>query len=448
MLVLGTTAYADGSTPQLATLDDGVRIICRNEPSSKLVAITVLVQAGSEQENLTDAGIGSMVADALLMGTTNQDSDAIAESIGDIGGNVKAIWEPDVTQIRALVLPNEVTDAIYLICDVLKNANFTDTSVENSRQDMLSRIQERSDDVFEATNDRLRESLYDGTPFALPQIGTSSTIKRLTSADLITYFRRYYRPDNITISVVGYIDPSAVVSTFAGNMSDFVRPRSHHTPPLVIPEPSNSSDPIIVKSYRRDVTAGLMMAGYLAPGVDSMDYPAMLVANALLGGMKTSLMFKNLREKKLYGYEVASTYTTQIGLSDITGYILYPVSAVGADGKTHVDQTPLVKAALLDQFRTMTQVLPTDEELERAKKFVIGSYLLAHERIEDRSYYLGYSELAMTQDGGWKFDDSYAQAINAVTESDVLHVSKKYFSGAPVISLLLPGDPNAGVVND
>ncbi len=313
---------------------------------------------------------------------------------------------------------------------------------------MLSRIQERSDDVFEATNDRLRESLYDGTPFALPQIGTSSTIKRLTSADLITYFRRYYRPDNITISVVGYIDPSAVVSTFAGNMSDFVRPRSHHTPPLVIPEPSNSSDPIIVKSYRRDVTAGLMMAGYLAPGVDSMDYPAMLVANALLGGMKTSLMFKNLREKKLYGYEVASTYTTQIGLSDITGYILYPVSAVGADGKTHVDQTPLVKAALLDQFRTMTQVLPTDEELERAKKFVIGSYLLAHERIEDRSYYLGYSELAMTQDGGWKFDDSYAQAINAVTESDVLHVSKKYFSGAPVISLLLPGDPNAGVVND
>ncbi len=97
MLVLGTTAYADGSTPQLATLDDGVRIICRNEPSSKLVAITVLVQAGSEQENLTDAGIGSMVADALLMGTTNQDSDAIAESIGDIGGNVKAIWEPDVT---------------------------------------------------------------------------------------------------------------------------------------------------------------------------------------------------------------------------------------------------------------------------------------------------------------------------------------------------------------
>ena len=436
---------AQAGSPVKTTLHDGVRIICKQESSSSLVAITVFVQAGSAEENLPDAGIGSMVADALLTGTTNQNSDTISTSIGNVGGNVKAIWEPDVTQVRALILPSQFADAAYLLSDVLKNADFPDASVENSRQDMLSRIQQRTDDVFDSTDDRLRGSLYSGTAYALPQIGTIQSVKKLTREDLVTYFHRYYRPDTILISVVGNIDPKLVASTFAGDLSDFVRPATSHVAPLVVPDPSISAQPLVIKSYRGDVTADLMMAGYLAPGIGTPDYPAMVVANAMLGGMKTGLMFKNLRTKKKFGYELASTYATQIGVSDETGYILYAPTTAGAGQSGGADQTPDVKDALIEQFKLLYGAPPSDVDLARAKKFVIGSYLLAHERIEDRSYYLGYSEIACKDFGGYQFDANYADVINAVTAADVVRVCKKYFSGQPVISLLLPGDPAAGV---
>ena len=451
VLIFATTFTAvhasDVQPPIASSLPDGIKLIVQPEKSSQLVAITVLVRAGSAQENELDAGIGSMVADCLLTGTSNQNSDTIAQSIGSLGGNVKAIWQPDVTQIRALVLPAQFADAVYLLSDVLKNADFSDDSVENAREDLLSRIQERSDDVFDSTNDMLRASLYSGTPYSLPEIGTVDTIKRLTADDLRTYFARYYRPGNITISVVGNVDPNTVESTFAGDLVDFNRSAVRREDPIVPPTRSATSAPIVIKRYRGDVTAGLMLVGYLAPGTGTPDYPAMLVANALLGGMKTSLMFKNLRSKDGYGYEVASTYTTQAGVSDVTGYILYPLTS--ADGTVKKpSQTSVVRQAMLDQFQTMISTPPTEVDLARAKKFVIGTAILAHERIEDRSYLLGYADLSFKNLGGYKYDSNYAADINAVTADDVQRVSKKYFGTSPVISLLLPGDPNAGVEND
>jgi zinc protease len=450
LLFFSATAdlHAQGLSPTKAILGDGVRVVCKQEPTSNLVAITVFIQAGSAEENLQDAGIGSMVADALLSGTSNENSDTMATSIGAIGGNVKAIWEPDFTQIRALVLPSQFADASYLLSDVLKNADFAGDSVENARQDLLSRIQERTDDVFDSTNDRLRTLLYSGTPYSLPQIGTTQTVNKLTRTDVVNYFERYYRPDNILISVVGNVSDSTVVNTFNGDLSDFVRPKTRHVAPLVVPSPTKDTQPVVVKSYRSDVTAGLMMAGYTAPGVGTADYPVMIVANALLGGMKTSFMFKNLRTKKMFGYEVASNYTTQIGMSDVTGYILYSPTANGGLSSAGTDETAAVKQALLDQFKLLAAAPPSDAELVRAKKYVIGSYLLAHERIEDRSYYLGYSELACKGLGGYKFDRNYADLINAVTAEDVVQVAKKYFSDAPVVSILLPGNPDLGVHAD
>jgi zinc protease len=441
-------AFAQSGQPVETVLPDGIKLICSDEPSSSLVAITIFVQTGSAEENLNDAGIGSMVADALLSGTSNQNADAIATSIGAVGGNVKAIWQPDVTQIRALILPSAFDDAVYLLADVLKNASFMPYNVETARQDLLDRIQEQSDDVFQSTNDRLRQTLYAGTPYAIPEIGTSDTIKTLTRSDLLRYFYRFYRPDNILISVVGNIDPHLATRVIGGELSDFERPNTYHLSAFNIPAPSTSSVPIVVKSYQSDVTAGLMMAGYLAPGVGTPDYPAMVVANALLGGMKTSLMFKNLRIKNKYGYEVASNYTEQVGVSDVTGYILFSPKSSLSDETPSIDQTSVVKYALIDQFRLLTTAPPTEADLARAKKFVIGSYLLAHERIEDRSYYLGYSEIGCKPLGGYLFDSNYANAINAVTGADIQRVAKKYFSGAPVISLMLPGDSATGVVND
>jgi predicted Zn-dependent peptidase len=65
----------------------------------------------------------------------------------------------------------------------------------------------------------------------------------------------------------------------------------------------------------------------------------------------------------------------------------------------------------------------------------------------DRAYWLGYSETALQPLGGYKFDCDFAAKINAVTADDVQKVAQKYLSQGYVLSMVLPGDPNAGEVS-
>lgn len=442
---------ADPPQPLDTVLPCGIRVIAQQEPSTQLVAINVFIRVGAAQETSDDAGIGNFVASTLLAGTTNQDEDTMAMQIGLLGDDVTAVWQPDMTQIKALTLASQFDDASYMISDVLKNADFTDEAVENERHDLLTKIQDQSDDLFQEADDNLRLAVYDGTPYARPTLGTPDTIRHLTARDLRAFFTRYYTPDRIVIAVVGNVDPNTVVNSFGENLADFPR----RAPPGGAFSPDDTiaaqvrplAKPITIKRYRSDITAGYIMVGFPAPGAGAADYPAMMLANALLGGMKTSLLFVNLREKKQYGYEVGSLYGNQIGESDCTGYILSAPTHANAAGKQVADFGD-VRDALLAQFRAMAANPPSDADLTRAKRFLIGSYLIDHERLEQRAYYLGFSEIALQPLGGYRFDTHFADIIDAVTPADIQRVCQKYFSGNPAVSMLLPGSPDAGVLTE
>lgn len=447
LLCLITPAWSDEPPAPLDTvLPCGIRIIVQQEPQTRLVAINVFIRVGANEEDNANAGIGNFVASTLLSGTSNQDSETMAHEIGMLGGNATAVWQPDMTQIKALTLASQFDEASYLICDVLKNANFSDDAVESSRHDLLANMQSQSDDLYQETYDGLRSALYAGTPYAHPQLGDPAIVRRLTSRQLRDFFARYYTPDRIVISVVGNVTTDQVAQTLGQDLQDF--PRTAGRQP---PDPGIAAQPLakmaVVKRYRPDLTAGYVMAGFLAPGAGSKDYPAMLLANALLGGMKTSLLFVNLREKQQLGYEVGSVYPNQIGASDCEAYIISAPTRTSSTGKAE----PIfgtVRDALVDQFKLLRQNPPSDADLARAKRYLIGSYLIEHERLEQRAYYLGYSEIALKSLGGYRFDSHFADIINAVTPADIQRVAQKYLSGNYAVSMLLPGDPNAGVLKE
>ena len=431
---------ADQDTPLDTVLPNGIRIIAQQESNTQLVAINIFIRPAGQPGDAPRAGVGSYVASTLLAGTSNQNEETITSAIGALGGNVHATWQPDLTQIKALTLSSQFDEAAYLLSDVLKNADFRDAAVEAARTDLLAEQQSRADDLFQTTYDTLRAALYAGTPYGEPEVSPPDVIKRITPSELRSYFQQTFVPGNVVISVVGNVPTDHVAQTFEGDLTDFTRsvPRARPAPPIAFVPHTQAA---IVKHYRSDLTAGVIMAGYLAPGAGSPDYPAMLVANALLGGMKTSLLFVNLRTKKGYGYEVASLYPNQRDLSDLTAYIISAPS-----GKSGASGFGEIKDALMDQFHLLREAAPAAADLARAKRYLIGSYLLAHERLEDRAYYLGYSEIAQKPLGGYRFDTHYADVINAVTADEVQRVSRKYLTDGSVLSMLLPGDPRAGIV--
>jgi zinc protease len=435
-----SVAAADSeNAPIKTTLPNGLRIICKQETSTPLIAIDVFVRAGAPQETASTAGIGSFVAQALFDSTTTNTPETMTSAINALGGNISAAWHPDWTQISALTVRDKYTDAIFLLADTLQNADFDPSAVEDTRQQILAELDSRDADQFQTAYGNLEKSLYNGTSYARPEGGTADTISRLTRANLLGYYKRFYVPKNLVFVVVGNIKPEDAEQEIEADLTDFPRP-GPAAMPFSDPLPPLSVDLPATRVYEPDLSQNCVMVGYRAAPIDSPDYFPLLVANALFGGMKSGRLWTALREQQGLAYDLGSIYDPHLAAAALAGYVFGAPTKTDPTTKKAIPTVGLIKNGILAQAKSLQTIPPTPAELARAQHFLIGSYALRHERLEDRASLLGAAELSAPD--GYKLDTDYNTYINAVTAADVQRVASKYLIH-PVISTVEPDTKSA-----
>ncbi|MGO8672127.1 MAG: M16 family metallopeptidase [Capsulimonadaceae bacterium] len=446
--VASTATATSPATITRTVLGNGMHIVVQQEPDAPLTAVCVLVKVGAGQETDETAGIGNFVAETLLSSTSSRTPDTIASEIADLGGNVTVSRQPDWTQISALTVPDKLGDLMALVTDVLKDATFDPDTITSQRDDILNEIDSGDASVFDHTYNNMRGALFADSGYGLPQLGTRRSVYHLDQTKLLRYYREYFIPKNLVFVVVGPVQPDAVQSMITSDMADYdpTLRGSHRPTPAQSPEPALTSDVPPVHGYIPDLAEICVMAGCRAPSMSSPDYPALQVLNALLGGMKTSRMFTNLREKQGLAYDLGSFYSPQLYSGDLTAFIFASPSRLPEVGPGQAGgPLGVIRDQLLQQFDSMKSTPPTPLDLSRAKHYLIGTYKIKHERIEDRASLLAVAEL--TAPDGALMDSEYARLINAVTADDVVRVARTYLIH-PVISTLEPDPQNGGMINE
>ena len=273
---------SDTGAPVKTTLPNGLRVIVKPETDTPLVAIDVFVRAGTPQETTGTAGLGGFVAHTLFASTTDNTPETMTRQINDLGGNVSATWHTDWTQIAALTVKDKFSDAIFLLADALKNADFDAGAVEDGRLQILSELDNRDADPFSIAYGNLQRALYAGTSYARPEGGTAANVSRLTRADLGRYYARYYVPQNMVVVIVGNVTADRALSVVTDDLEDFPRTGSA-SPSFRDPLPTLAQDLPPIRVYQPALDQQIVVAGFRAAPASSPDYPALLVVNALLG---------------------------------------------------------------------------------------------------------------------------------------------------------------------
>ena len=422
-------AGARAQDPAIASvrLANGLHILCRQETGAPLVAMDIFVR--NDDALARAPGLGSLLARSLLASTSNVTAETFATQLGDLGGNITAAWQADAFQISALVVKDRFRETSFLLSDVLRNADFDPqgTSVDDARQQLLSDIDGAGSGTFQTAYAAVRKVAYAGSPYALPALGDTDTVSRLTRNDLVRAYDRVFVPANMTIVVVGDIDPQYAVTKITDDMTDFpTQGRGTSRPPEAVAAPEAlTADPAPVRLTLPDLSEVAVMIGYQTPAASSPDYPALLVANSLLGGMKTSRLFTALREKRGLGYAVGSLLNTQSAAGDLSAYALAAPTRTDPVTKKTVSTIGLLKRQILRQCDSLKAVPPTDAELRRAQHYLIGSDQIRRERMEDRATLLGQETL---QNGdAIKFEAGFARRLKAVTPDDIQRVAQRYF---------------------
>jgi zinc protease len=156
-------------------------------------------------------------------------------------------------------------------------------------------------------------------------------------------------------------------------------------------------------------------------------FAAYLVNHILGGGTFSSRLYSEIREKRGLTYGIGSSIVTQ----DHTAYI-------GAGFGTRSDQAADALELTLAEIEKMAKEGPSPEELELAKKYVIGSYAINN---LDTSSKIADVLVGLQSSGlGINYIDDRVEYINSVTLEDAKRVAAEMLSGKPTVITIGPGD--------
>jgi zinc protease len=391
-------------------LDNGLTVWLVAQPGLPKISFSIAVLGGLANDPANRPGMSELLSRTVTQGTKTRGAKQIAEEIQAAGGDLNAGANRDRTLISTSVLSSKAEAAVSLVADVLENASFPDNEVTLAKTNLSESLREREAQPGFQANRALAHILFGTGPYGVIS-PTQDSLAQMNAAELRQEYARRFRPDQAILVAVGDFDPARMSALIRDKLAGWKAPA---TPPATVNAKPAAAAPHSAYFVARphSVQTTLVLAAF-GPLRADPDYEAAEVANAVYGGTFSSRLVANIREDKGYTYSPGSGVQTlrQAGIV-----------------RTQADVRNAVTGASLNEIdyelNRMVTTSPTEEELSRAKR-----YLLGIEAISLQSRDSVAAELASLWLNGLPPDgiSTYGKKVNAATPEDVDAAAKKYW---------------------
>jgi zinc protease len=307
-------------------------------------------------------------------------------------------------------LSQHFEEAFSLFTEVINRPSFDPEEMEKRRRLILASLRQEEDSLTRMVFKLFRKALFEKHPYRMHTLGTFDSIQILSQKDLQEYYRQIIKPENMVITVVGDADPSQVVLSIKKGFGNLTRGG------FALPSiPEESSSKKIKKSeiYKEKEQAHFVL-GFLGGTLrDDKDRYALEVLDASLSGQGGRLFYE-LRDKESLAYALDFTGSPNLD----PGYIAVYMG-------THPDKLEKAIEGVLRELRKVREEGLTGDEVERAKRYLIGNFEIGLQTNGAQANQMSLDEL---YGSGFDYYQRYPQEIEKVSREDVLRVAKKYFN--------------------
>ena len=380
-----------------------------------LVAVDFSFKGGAAQDPAGKAGTAAMMASLLDEGAGDLDSEGFHRALDDRAIEISFGADRDAISGRLKTLSRSVEAAVDLLRLALNAPRFDADAVERVRGQIAAGFRREAKDPDALAGRGWRESAFPNHPYGLPVRGTPESLAGIARADLVEMYRRSLVRRDLRIAAVGAIDAATLGTMLDRAFGDLPAEGSLVAVPAVSVAAGRAPQVIDLDIPQSTIRFGL-------PGIARRDpdHMAAVVMNHILGGgVFSARLFREVREKRGLAYSVYSHLST----FDRTAIFGGGTSTKNERAKESLD-------VIAEQIDGLASDGPTPDELDKAKKFLTGSYALRF----DTSLKIA-SQLVNLQTEG--FDVSYLDErngmIEAVTLEDAKRVGTRMLGAGPLL---------------
>ncbi|MEO1491703.1 MAG: pitrilysin family protein [Pseudomonadota bacterium] len=400
-------AFADDHITSF-TLDNGMDVVVIEDHRAPVVTHMVWYRVGSADEPHGTSGIAHFLEHLMFKGTDEIPDGAFSKIIAENGGQDNAFTSYDYTGYFQRIAVDRLDLVMKMEADRMVDVVITEDHVRTERDVILEERSTRTDNSPDGLfSEQMRAALFMNHRYGVPIIGWRREMEQLSLDDALTFYERYYAPDNAILVVAGDVTPEQVRELAekhygplepSGNPPD---PRPQE-PPQLAPRRIDMSDPRVRQDY--------VMRTYLVPSYDPEDpttSAALSILSSVLGDGIASRLSQKLEIEEKIAISTGGWYSPQA--RDATGFTVYGVPAQGAS----LDE---VEAAIDQILAEIAETGPTAEELERVKRVRRASRIFAQDSQSSQARLYGAAmSMGFTVEDVQKWPD----VIEAVTAEDV-----------------------------
>ena len=396
-------------------LDNGMEVVVIEDHRAPVVVHMVWYRAGSADETPGVSGVAHFLEHLLFKATDTMESGELSATVARNGGRDNAFTSFDYTAYFQRVAADRLELMMRMESDRMVNIRLTESDIATEREVIIEERNQRTENSPNALfREQKRAAQYLNHRYGVPVIGWRHEMEGLDLDAAMSYYKRFYAPNNAVLVVAGDVQPDAV-RALADKYYGVLPANPDLTPRARPSEPRQLAERRMIFHDAR-VAQPYVSRSYTAPERDSgaqEKAAALVMLSELLGGGTTSW----LAEKLQFDTQVA-VYTGAFydgSALDDTTFSLIVVPSQGVSLQQAEDAMDAAVAQFLEDGID-------SEQLARIKLQMRAAQIYARDSVESLAN--RYGEALTT---GLTIEDvqAWPDVLQAVTEDDILAAARE-----------------------
>lgn len=388
---------------------NGLRLVLAPHPDSIAATVLVLVAAGSKYEQKAESGLSHFLEHMCFKGTINRpNSMAISSEFDSLGAQNNAFTSQEFTGYYATVRPKFLPKTLNLLADMYLNPIFPPAEIEKEKGVIIEEINMYEDNPSRNIHDVFMRLLYGDQPAGWNIAGTKETVRATTQKNFFDYRARHYVASGTVVVVAGAFNEREVVKAVGREFGIISAGKKHSK--LKVKE--KQVKPALALKFKDSDQAHLLL-GFRSFSMFHPQEAALEVLAALLGGSMSARLFRRVRE------EMGAAYYVRASQDAYTDH-----GVLAAAAGVEVARAPQVVAAILEEFKLLTQELAPAAELRRVKDSLTGRLFLGLETSQEQAVFLGIQEVLKNK---MEAPRAWAKKLEQVTAEELRRLARQIF---------------------
>ncbi|PLX34500.1 MAG: peptidase M16 [Hyphomicrobiales bacterium] len=397
-------------------LKNGMQVVAIPDHRAPVVTHMVWYRVGAADERPGKSGIAHFLEHLMFKGTKDIKPGDFSKIVARNGGQDNAFTSQDYTGYYQRIARDRLELVMKMEADRMRNLTLTDKDVLPERDVILEERRMRIDnDPSSRLSEQVSAALYVAHPYGKPIIGWENEMAGLTRKDALTFYRKYYAPNNAVLIVAGDVEP-AELKTLATKYYGGLKPSEGIAKRVRPSEPVPDAERRVVLRDK-DVRLPTMRRSYLTPSYTTAapgEAEALSVLSELLGEGATSRLYTKLVVERKIASGAGSYF---IGEHMDNGVFMFYGMPTGGKDIAEVEKAidEVIAELLADGV--------TEKEVEHAKKILISDNIYSRDSQSGMARMFG---AALTS--GQTVEDvlDWPDRIEKVTAADVTAAARKY----------------------